>query len=101
MLFIRRQRHFVFCNYFHSFFSKDQKKNKNRNCYRVTQCMQALQFEIKVLTLFISKLTSTFSTTCFPNEHTFVEQLIVICFPLSYLQTELNICSYVCDSQTQ
>lgn len=30
--------------------------------------------------------TSTFSTTCFPNEHTLVEQVIAIFSLLSYLQ---------------
>ena len=30
-------------------------------------------------------ITSTFSTTCLPKEHTLVEQLIDICSSLSYL----------------
>ena len=32
------------------------------------------------------KLTSTFSTTCFPNEHTFVEQVIGTLSIASYLE---------------
>lgn len=48
--------------------------------------------KLQVLTTFLGKgrLTSTFSTTCFPKEHTFVEHVIVILSLLSYLWREMD-----------